>query len=233
MRNFRRFRLGTPVMLGRAKTEYSSPKLSLMFRSLENAASAVSNFESMAANRSPTITEQAHALKVKTYAQKLADGALRFEAEIYAEHSRLREALDREINEKARLTALPSGAEIRQAMRQMSEKDRMQAVSRAFQDGDHEVLSALIHGNLITTSIPDSLRKDYAEQFQARMCPELVAERAQVDGLLADSSRPLKIAREVAKNSTDEKYIAEIQKADAEARKIESDFEASLGGEPA
>lgn len=216
------------MMLSRAQDHYSSPKLALMLRTLNKAATAVESFESMVSNRSPAVAIEAHALKVKTAAQKLADGALRFEAEIYGEHARLRADVENQINGKAGLTPLPSGPEIRQAMRQMNEQERMAAVSRAFKDGDHEVLSALVHGNLITTAIPDSLRKDYVEQFQIRMAPELVAERAQIDGLLSDSSHPLKIARMVAKDSTDEKYIAEIEKADAEAKALEERFAQSL-----
>ncbi len=216
------------TMLERAREHYPSPKLVRLHLSLESAGNAVRAFEQLAANRSPTTTPEAHALKVSAASQKLADAALRLEAEIFTEHARLRANFDSEIRSKAKLEPLASGVEIRQAMRQMSEKDRMTAVSKAFKDGDHEVLSALINGNLITTSIHDSLRKDYTEQFEIRMAPELVTERAQLDGLLQDSSHPLRQARQVAKDSTDLKYISEIQKAADAASKIESDFEASI-----
>ena len=218
-------------MLERSRELYQSPKLFLMFRSLENAANAVENFELMAAHRSPGVTPESHALNISAASKKLADAAQRFEIELFYEHSRLRESVDRQITAKARLEALPSGVEIRQALRQMPENERRAVISTSFKSGNHEVLSALVHGNSITSGLNDELRSVYIVAHETNMAPAEVAERTALDNLLSDSAHSIKVCRDVALCATDPAFITQIQKSVAEALAYSTNFEASLGGE--
>lgn len=140
-----------PSMSSRAAREalsqHSEPEFLRVFHAIETASELYDSLETLHSTPNPEITKSARALKYKSQLDK-AQKAARDHAMRAADGL---DALERDLRQKAESAAglhapIPEStlAEIRGALRGMSQKDRDQAIADAFSAGDIATIKAAI-----------------------------------------------------------------------------------------
>lgn len=153
------------------------------------AGRVVESLDRFAKTRNPTVTPDAHSLKVEAKAKTAtADMARIFEGFNEALRRRVIE-LDTSINEATNFRANEQAAEIRAAIRGMPEKERLKAVlAMAADRNSGPVLAALSGQPAFLTGLQPDFSSKIITAFQFKHAPEQVAERdALVDKTFASA----------------------------------------------
>lgn len=190
----------------------------------------VTSLESLALNRNPKHTEEAHIADIAKASRRLkteADAANERLNTIY--RSKLIQ-LDNAINEKAGLTVGAEAAkEIRQALRSMPEKERMKELNKALQRGDGEVIKAISGASELLTGIPVDTAQRTVEALQRDKAGDLIAQRDALDESFSASLTVIKDVNLAVKEGFDPKQLREIEEAAERHAQSVHAFEGAFG----
>jgi|GEM_PF-4763394 len=201
---------------GRTKTAYIQ---------LLNVAVKVAAMEDIAARRFPEDNEAKHQRRVANAATSLKTMVEQMQSSVSKQIAELRNQINREIEVATRLEPRVSGQEVRSVLRGLDESERMQAIKESIEGGDSEVLSAVFHGNDLTSGFKREVRNQLVGVYQRKMAPELFDELETVSELEESSGVFFGVAEKAANSAFDPKYIEKIAEEERRAVEAQRKFE--------
>lgn len=132
------------------------------------------SFEAVRRNRNPLDTDAAHARKVANAARDLKNEAARVDARISDVYSAGLSELLRDIDKQAGIEETKYSAEIRQALRSMSEQQRAEVMHQAMREGNSEIISAVSLAPSLLTGVNPDLVSTAADHVRRTKAPELM-----------------------------------------------------------
>ncbi|MDF1613654.1 hypothetical protein [Desulfurivibrio dismutans] len=144
-----------------------------------HAATAWEALDGVRRHKDPKSTAAAHLGRVEALTTKTLNTVVS-RARSAFDRLKLREGeLNRKISEQL-LTPTQDAGEIRAVLRAMNPADRSAAVSRAIQEGDSAVVSAVLGGQPLTVSFEARELAAFRKMAENKMTPDLVAQRAEI-----------------------------------------------------
>lgn len=205
------------------------PRVDAVVRRLVSTVEPLGMLEDIIRKKNPVETDQAHLKRISQAAVKMRKAIDRDNIDVRNlvsdGYSRINEAIEKECN----LVPSENAVEIRNVLRSMTSEARNKAISEAIESGDSEIISAIKHGNALTTGMPKQQVSQIVSAYTAKVAPQLLDETKALDEVF--ESAKLIINHMVTAADTYEKQheVARILEAEEAAKASQDEFNSAVG----
>ena len=174
----------------RAGKHADDPTLQAAIRTHESFVKTYDSVVKMKENPDPLLPEAANRLKVSKAAKDAAARLSKNSDAVLNDIENRKAVIALEIHERIGIKETPHGQEIRSILRGLSAVERGKRISQAIENGDSELLSAVVLGHPMTLGMTQNDVEKYHERAERAFASDLVKLRETLDeisGLLVDS----------------------------------------------
>lgn len=192
------------------------------------ALSMLQGLEDIASKRSPTETQEAHALRVSKAAERMLGQVEALRQKVHDTRTAAGRSLAEQIQARVKLNDGPRGAEIRGLFRTLSSEDRQRIMDEAIASNDHETLGALFNAPAYLAGLDGKYQEQMKHSYERQVAPEL--HEALDEVLAADSTIAIvhKVATDAATEALKPDYVSKVLKEQAEAERAQAGFDGAL-----
>lgn len=190
--------------------------------------SALEGLEGIALHRDPTETEAKHAQRVAEAARKLEARIEEIRTQLDAGLRDSASRLDDVISEQAGLAENEFAREIREAVRNMPEKKRLETLSQAVRDGEAATVAALVNAPPVTTGLAPEHTSKLVDHYRHVHAPEASAAFDELWDAYDHALTVVSNVKEAATSAYDPSFINAVQAQQAAAEKAAQSFNESL-----
>ncbi len=198
-------------------------------RSLSNFSDALKTLEDLQQNPSPYDSEAARLKKRHNRATQLEKKVKDLEFGIYKNYQNRRNELLSEMDRKADLRPKATDAEVREVLRSMEMRDRVEFLNKAAENGDTQTLSAIANGNALLNGIDDETRDRLTGAHKRRMAPDEASELDTLNGLMDNVPAAVQVARDSIQENLNPAAVESAEQQATAAAEKESKFSALVG----
>ena len=190
---------------------------------------AVVALENLSLNRNPMQTEEAHISNVAKSAKKLLNESLMAKDELFNVYGNALVKISSEIENKGNIFVNETQAqEIRQALRQMPEKERLKALNNALESKDGQVIKAIQNSSSLLTGIEKEHAEKMYTMLESRVAPELVEQREQLTKDFDTSMAAIKSVKSAVNEGFDPQVLNEIETAEKSHNEAQQSFNSAF-----
>lgn len=199
------------------------------FHIVNRMSKAVVALENLSLNRNPMQTEEAHISNVAKSAKKLLNESLMAKDELFNVYGNALVKISSEIENKGNIFVNETQAqEIRQALRQMPEKERLKALNNALESKDGQVIKAIQNSSSLLTGIEKEHAEKMYTMLESRVAPELVEQREQLTKDFDTSMAAIKSVKSAVNEGFDPQVLNEIETAEKSHNEAQQSFNSAF-----
>lgn len=199
-------------------------------REAQRLAQAMEALEAVAANRNPSETPEAHALRVNRAAQKLAEQVKASSNRINDNITEGSAAIQNRLDAATGLADNSArGREIRDLFRTMKMSEQLDLLKNRMNARDNEMLGAILSAPPYLTGLDPDVHGKMREMYENKVAPEIRSEITvlyQADEL---ARAVVKLAGEAATDAAQPDYIQKITAAEEKAQFAQKQFDDATG----
>lgn len=184
--------------------------------------------DNVRANRNPSDTPEAHAIKVGKLAKK-------FDREVTATINRASDHyraglkdIQRRMDEKVKLVPNEFAAEVRSRFFGMNAEERSNFIHGLVENNSGPILAAIVKAPPELTGITEDRRSQYEKMIVTKHASEEYDERERLEESMSAVQAASRASSNLVRDFTDPIQLAAIEKREAEANNATAGFEQSL-----
>ena len=205
-------------------TETSHPTMRQIHSELEMMTRQVQAVENLAANRSPHMTQEAHALMVANESKRLEKTLDKSSDRI---QEKIRQGYINTHNQRDEILGLKQNAyaqEYRTALRGLSDKKRDRMLKQAIENQDSAFIAAVTQAPAVLSGLKEEIQERTQRQYYEKYAPALTKQLKELEDGISTSVTAVKNARTAAKQGFDPDKMREIAEAEAKHKAAQEEL---------
>lgn len=199
-----------------------------MLREAKRLENAVHSLADIYNRQSPTVTDAAHYKKVSLHAKRLDKEVKDAQERIMNLQVQAANDVEQRLTDRLNLVADQHGAELRAALRSMSNKERHNTIRQIMESGDGPSMAAITKAPAVLSGIPTDIQAKYSESYEKTHAADVFRERDQLFNTIADLATITGTAERAANGFLDPERLRSIEEGERVAGEAENAFQSAL-----